>query len=214
MKKVIFFFLGIFILCQLRTNAEILSHKVYAISHKNIVHEQLEKNSSLQFQTLDKYQISDINFIEKNAILTVKVKEHIHPKRGKRDGYLKINIISYTIPSLNNKIIDAFDTEIYGTLKLTTKKDLKEIAKSAGVSVVGHVLKIPGFSQAVAVSKGLIKPNPDQNRLQSAGTNLYQSTPLTYKDKGKDICIEEDSIVVIKVKSKETEENEDWEYLD
>ena len=49
----------------------------------------------------------------------------------------------------------------------------------------------------------LIKPNPNQNRLQSVGTNVYKSTPLVYTEKGKNIKIDEDSIVLIKIKEKD-----------
>ena len=93
--------------------------------------------------------------------------------------------------------------ELIGTLKLSTPLDKKELAKKAGITIVGQVLKFPGFSQAVAVSKGLIAPNEDQSRLESAGTNLYKSTPLTYSEKGNDLHIEKDSIVVISVKQQE-----------
>lgn len=180
--------------------AEIIPYKIYAIAHNDISNDELCANSVLAFQTLDQYYISDIDYIEKDSIITLKIKEKIDAKRGKRNGYLKVELISYTIPSKNDEEVMLTDKELSGTLKLSTKKDLEGIAKNAGVSLAGHVLKIPGFSQAVAVSKGLIKPNPSQNRLQSAGTNLYESTPLTYAEKGKEIKIEQDSIVVIKLK--------------
>ena len=81
-------------------------------------------------------------------------------------------------------------------------KDIKEIIESASVSLAGKLLKVPGFTQAFATAKGLIKPNEGQSRLKSAGQNLYESTPLTYIKEGEDLEIEPDSIVVIKVNEK------------
>lgn len=200
MKKLLLAIL-IILLLPFFANAEIIPHTLYAISHNNICSDLLQKNNELSFQSLDRYFISDLEYVERNAIITVRINEYIKPKRGKRDGYLKVKLIQYTIPSEDNKIKDVENMEIYGTLRLSTPRDKKEIAKSAGISVVGHILKIPGFSQAIAVSKGILIPNPDQNRLQSAGTNLYQSTPLTYAEMGDAMEIEEDSIVVMRLKN-------------
>lgn len=203
MKKIVLNILLIMFLCPSMALAEVIPHTLYAISHEHLSRNDLNINQNISFQSIDRYEISDFDYVEKNAIVTVKIKEYIEPKRGKRNGYLKVQLMSYTIPSENNRIKDAQDLNIYGTLRLSTKKDKKEIAKSSGVSVAGHILKIPGFSQAVAVSKGLIKPNPEQNRLQSAGTNLYESTPLTLSEYGEDIKIEEDTVVVMRLKVKE-----------
>lgn len=194
---------SLFILFPISVNAKILSYKIYAISHNNIATEHIVPNSILQFQTIEQYLISDTEYVEKNSILKLKVNEYVQAKRGKRDAYLKVALISYTVPSENDETINIENKKLTGTLKLSTPKDVKEIAKSAGVTVAGRILKIPGFSQAIALSKGLIKPNPEQNRLQSAGTNLYESTPLTLAEIGENLCIEQDSIVVIKVKESE-----------
>lgn len=200
MIRFILLIFSLFLLFQTNANAQIISHKIYAISHNNVRTDQIAKDNVLQFQAIEQYLISDTEYVEKNSVLNLKIKEYVQPKRGKRDGYLKVELISYTIPSENDKIVRISNEKLGGTLKLSTPKDVKEIAKNAGVTIVGHILKIPGFSQAVAVSKGLINPNPEQNRLQSAGTNLYESTPLTLTEVGENLCIEEDSIVVIKIK--------------
>lgn len=203
MKKIFLVLCGLLILLSQSANAEILYHKIYAVSHSNI--EFFEKNDILNFYSLDDYEISTNEFIEKNSLITVKIEEVVNPKRGQRNGYLKVKIVSYSVPTKGNETVVKEKENIEGTLRLSTPKDLKEIAKKASVSVVGKVLQIPGFSQAVAFSKGLIKPNPQQNRLQSAGTNLYESTPLKLTKKGKSLSIAEDSIVVLKVKQKEKE---------
>lgn len=186
--------------------AEIVPHKVYAVSHCDVMAESMYEGQNISFQSLDRYFVSETEYVEKDGIITVRLDKYVEPKRGQRNGYLKIKLVEYTIPSENNKIKNVEDMDIYGTLRLSEKKDRKEIAKSAGVAITGHILKVPGFSQAVAVSKGIIKPNPDQNRLQSAGRNLYQSTPLKYSEKGQEINIEKDAIVVLRLKTKENPE--------
>ncbi len=185
----------------LSVNAQVLPNKIYAVSTEEVQYQNIKSGKLLYFKALEEYKISENENLEKNAEITVKVLKYIKPKRGKRDGYLNVNIVSYEVPSLNEKKTPT--EKINGTLRLSTPKDIKSMAKNAGVSVVGHILKVPGFSQALAVSKGLLEPNKDQSRLKSAGKNLYESTPLVYVEKGKDLNIEQDSIVVIKVKTQD-----------
>lgn len=200
MKKIIYLAIFILFLIPIYTYAQVIPDKIYACSTQEIDVKAIKEGELLSFHALGDYEFAESNYIEENSIITVKIKKYIPPKRGKRDGYAKIQVIQYTVPSEENKIVDLSKKKIMGKLKLSSPIDKKEILKNAGVSAAGHVLKIPGFSQAIAVSKGLIKPNPDQNRLQSAGTNLYESTPLTYAEKGIDLLIEEDAIVVLKLK--------------
>lgn len=207
MKKILFYVIITLLFMPIYSFAEVIPHNVYAISHQEYNTEDLKKEKILSFQSLDEYFISDFEVVEKNSILKVKINEYIEPKRGKRDGYIKIQIISYSIPEQNNAVKNIEEKNITGTLRLSTEKDKKELAKHAGIAVVGHILKVPGFSQAVALSKGLIKPNPEQNRLQSAGTNLYESTPLTLSERGNELIIEEDAIVVMKVKQTDKDGN-------
>ena len=208
MKKTILLVLGI-ILSSVFTsvNAEVLAHKLYAISNHNVPNENLTKNATIGFQTLDTYKISDEDYIEAFATVNFRIDKKVKAKRGKRDEYLKVTLLSYTIPSKDGKKVNVEKEDIEGTIKVSEEKDYKEIIKSVGLGVAGHALSVPLLSQAVAVSKGLINPNEDQSRLESAGKNLYNSTPLPYVEKGKDISIKENTIVLIKLKSMLSDDN-------
>ncbi len=201
MKKLLFVLSLLIFGTALSVNAEVMPHTIYAVSTEELTAENIKTGEVLNFKALDEYSISETEKVEKNAEITVKVIKYSEPKRGKRNGFLNVSLISYEVPSLNEKRRP--NEKLKGTLKLSTPKDIKSIAKNAGVSVAGHILKVPGFSQALAVSKGLLEPNENQSRLKSAGQNLYESTPLVYIEKGKDLNIEKDSIVVIKLKTKD-----------
>ena len=203
MKKIIYSVLFILLLIPLYVCAQVIPDKIYACSIERIDTSAIKAGQILDFHSIGTYEFSEDKYIEEKSIITIMIEKYIEPKRGKRDGYAKIKLIKYTIPSKDNEIVCTKNDNITGTLKLSNPIDKKDIFKSAGVSAAGHFLKIPGFSQAFAVSKGLIKPNPEQNRLQSAGTNLYESTPLTYAEKGIDLEIEEDAIVVIKLRDED-----------
>ncbi|MGM9994766.1 MAG: hypothetical protein ACI37R_08585 [Candidatus Avigastranaerophilus sp.] len=203
MKKIICLILFFVFLMPLCAFADILPYKIYACSTEKINTSQIKEGEYLTFLTIGQYEIAENKYIEENAIVKVIIKKYVKPKRGKRNGYAKIELVEYSIPSKDNEIINISNKNITGTLKLSSPLDKKEIIKNASVAVTGHFLEIPGFSQAIAISKGLINPNPEQNRLQSAGTNLYESTPFTYVEKGNDLEIEENAIVVLKIKNNE-----------
>lgn len=194
-----FFFMIIFNSAK----ADIIADKIYVTSIEDINVESLKINQQIHLYSIQDHKLGDEKFIEEKSKLTLKIKEKIGEKRGKRNEYLKVELISYTIPSENEKVISCKENVFTGTLKNSKPKDLKGISKKAGVTIVGKVLKIPVFSQAIAASKGLIKPNENQSRLKSAGTNVYKSTPLTYFEKGNSLTIRENTVLVVKLKEKE-----------
>ena len=200
--KSLIFALLLALIIPVRANSEIIPHKIYALPTETIEAAKTEEGNLFTFKVIDESKLTDDTFVEKDSVITIRVKEYIGPKRGKRDGYLKISLESYTIPSDNNKEIDVKDKNISGTLKLKTEIDKKELAEMAGVSAAEYALDATGITQAYYAAKGLIKPNEGQTRLQSAGTNLYNSTGLQYIEKGEDLIIKEDSKVELSVKSK------------
>ena len=205
MKKIITIIFLFILFMNMQAKAEIIPNKIYAVSPQKIEKENIKEGDNITFISLKDCKIIEDLELSEKAEITIEVQKYNKPKRGKRDGYLKVKVISYE--DLNtNKQINLKERNITGTLKHSTPKDLKDIIESAGVSVVGKLLKVPGFSQAFAAAKGLIKPNEGESRLKSAGHNLYESTPLTYIEEGKDLTIDVDSIVVIKVNEKKKKE--------
>ena len=181
-------------------HAGILPTKIYASPTEEIEAVKQEKGNILKFKSVEDYKLTDDISIEKDSVLTVRVKEYIAPKRGKIDGYLKVYVDSYTIPSEDNKEIDIADKKIAGTLKLKVTIDKTQLAEQAGLSAVEYALDTTGITQAYAAAKGLIKPNEGQSRFESVKTNVYNSTGLQYIQKGEDLVIKEDDTVEISIK--------------
>ena len=188
MKSFIKFLLLFFILFLLpiTVKAEILPDTVYAITPVEITSASLKTGDTLELEVLKTGILSkDIKLTEGDKI-SVKIVNYVEPKRGKRNGYYNIHYLGYNL--------------MVGTMRVSTPKDLKEIAKNASLSAAGFFLKVPGLTQAFAAAKGLVIPNKNQSRLQSAGENVYKSTPLTYTEKGHDFKVERNGIVVLKLK--------------
>lgn len=198
--KSLFLTLLLLLIMPVYAQAGIISNKIYANPTEEIEAVKQEEGKLLKFKAIEESKLTNDTSVEKDSVITVRVKEYIPPKRGKIDGHLKIYIDSYTIPSQNNKEVDVRDQNLAGTLKLKINYDKKEIAEAAGVSAVEYALDTTGITQLYYATKGLIKPNEGQTRLQSAGTNVYNSTGLQYIQKGNDMVIKEDSVVEISIK--------------
>ncbi|MCD7880044.1 MAG: hypothetical protein LUG16_08955 [Candidatus Gastranaerophilales bacterium] len=188
MKKLLILLLTFIFISSMQVFAEIIPHCIYVVTTEDISNKTIKTNQELELFVLDSYEADDGLCLKENEKITVKILDYVKPKRGKRNGYYKIR---YTV----NR-----STYMEGTMRTATVKDLNDIAKKAGIAIVGHILKVPGFSQAIAFSKGLINPNEDESRLKSAGKNLYESTPLTYVEKGEDFAAEKDSIILLRLK--------------
>ncbi len=203
MKKYII--LIVFIILALfpgKTYSQVIPNTIYAVTQENLNCKNIKNNQTLSFISFASYDIEKENLsINKGDKIYIKILEYVKPTRGKRNGYYKIQLTE-----IEGK--EKFpDGKFIGKMRVSNPKDIKSIAKSAGVTVAGHILKVPGFSQAIAVSKGLLKPNEDMGRFESAGKNLYESTPLTYIEKGEDFNVEKDGIVVFKLKITDYDEN-------
>ena len=90
--------------------------------------------------------------------------------------------------------------EMTGSMSVAKGVDTKALMQSAGITAAGLVLHQSFLGQAYAVGKGLVKPNENETRIRSAGENLYNSTPLTYLNKGEEFVLEEKGLVELKLK--------------
>lgn len=178
--------------------ADILPDKIYAAAHYEINKNTKKISPEITLYSYGDYLLNNELSISDGEKITLKLDEYVSPKRGKRNGYYKV---TYIAPVPEGETYKSFNLK--GTLRPSNPKDIKEIAKSAGISAAGYVLKVPGFTQALAAAKGLITPNENESRLKSAGENVYKSTPLTYAEKGEDFKLEPDDLAVIKLKTEE-----------
>ncbi len=79
--------------------------------------------------------------------------------------------------------------------------DAKSIAKTGAV-VVGNKLLDGFFGPGIALVEGAVK-NERGNRAKSAAVSVYESTPLSYANKGKELVIEQGQVFVMSFKMPE-----------
>lgn len=132
---------------------------------------------------------------EKDSILTARVTKVIDPKRGKRNGYLIVQPLTYTIPSkgeTKNINEEAWSAKVLGYKPF----DVKKSAVGAGLAVAGHFVK--GIGQFYYFGKGVIKPEEGENRLVSGVKNVYENSPLAYIEEGEEAHVETGDLLLLK----------------
>ena len=103
--------------------AEILPRTIYAVSPKPLTTKTINANDYISLYAIgeDAYAHQDIG-IKNHEEINVKIIEYIEPKRGKRDGYYKIEY-------------NYGDIAIMGKMKVSTPKDYKDILQDTGIRI-------------------------------------------------------------------------------
>ena len=185
--------IGIFIFMPLIAIGDVLPQKILAVAQSGIDQNTIKNKQEVVFYSLKDYSLFDDSLIiKKGEKLVFILSNYNNPTIGKRDGSYNV-IMKEPLPTKTNYLLS-------GTIRIATPNDIKGMAGKAGITVAGKILKIPGFSQAVAAAKGVIKPG-EEGRLKTVEKNVFESTPLSYVEKGKDFKIGTDVVVAIKLKN-------------
>lgn len=144
--------------------------------------------------------------INEGYILKGDIVDVSSPKRLKRDASFAFILKEYTD---NNGETHKVDSLVKG--KFTTKFDYKSAAKSAALGVGSYFVK--GLSSAYAAVEGAIK-NEEGNRFKSGANSLYESTPISYVEKGEDIVIKKDQVFILNFKLKDEKDEPNYEYTE
>ncbi len=137
--------------------------------------------------------LNDEYILKEGTIIEGEIIDVVEPKRAKRDAYIVVRPISFeengNIQNVEDKnfIIKVFDYK---------KIDYKNAAVNAGLSVGSYFVK--GIQYAYRFSEGIIKPDEGESRIKSGFTNVYENSPLSLIEKGKDVDIQEGDLLKFK----------------
>ena len=99
--------------------------------------------------------------------------------------------------SSNNCVYD-IDKPVEAKYSSLTDVNAKSIAKTGAVTV-GNKLLDGFFGPGIALVEGAVK-NEEGNRAKSAAVSVYESTPLSYISKGKELEIPKGQVFVMSFK--------------
>lgn len=118
------------------------------------------------------------------------------PKRLKRDAGFSFKPKLYIDNEGKTHNIENDITASY-----TEPVDKGKLAKNTALGVGSFFVK--GLSLGYAAVEGAVK-NDEDNRLKSSAVSVYESSPLSYVNKGEDIKIEKSQIFYLKFPEPET----------
>ena len=140
--------------------------------------------------------------IHANSIIEGRIENVMDPKRLKRNASFVFVPTHYH----DSKTGQCYTIKNDYTGKYSSMSDIsvKSIAKQGAILVGNQVLD--GFlGPGVAVAEGLIK-NEQGNRAKSVVVSVYESTPLSYANKGKELEIEQGQQFIMSFKQLESNE--------
>ncbi len=157
----------------------------------------------MSVKTLDDLTLDETLVIKSGSVIKGQITDVKSPKRLKRNANFRFIPLSYT--DANGKVIDI---DGYYPAKYTTKLNKGELAKSAALSVGNYFVK--GLSMGYSAIEGAVK-NEKDNRFKSSVNAVYEDSPFSYVEKGKDIVIQKEQLFLLNFKAKGEPEQEDEE---
>ena len=128
--------------------------------------------------------------IEAETVIHGNLVDVTSPKRLKRDAGFSFEPVSY-IDTSGKQV--KFKDEMKASF--TIPMDKKKVAKSAALGVGNFFVK--GLSMGVAAVEGVVTNN-EGNRLKSGAVSVYEASPVSYVEKGKDLHIKKNDLFYLK----------------
>ena len=187
-------FLGFLVLSIIGLGTSALAQTVEVMSYTAF--STANPPASIKVELLDNLEISAETTIPAGAEMEGKLVDVVSPKRLKRDATFSFQPELY--------IVNGSKHNIEGTIKAkyTTALNTAGLAKSAALSVGNHFVK--GLGMGVYAIEGAVK-NEEGNRIKSGAKSMYSASPLSYKDKGKEIEITANQVFYLKFPDVENE---------
>lgn len=137
--------------------------------------------------------------IHPNTIVEGKIVGTTSPKRLKRNATFKFVPKVYYDPQIgySQEVKRDFEGKYSSMSDLDAKTVVKKGAVTAGNLFIGSFV-----APAVGFVEGAVK-NEEGNRAKSAVVSAYESTPLSYASKGKDIELKSGQVFIMSFKLKD-----------
>lgn len=133
------------------------------------------------------------------SIIEGRIEDVKEPERLKRNAAFTFVPTKYYDSNLQKWY--TVEQTIEGKYSSLGELDAKSIAKTGAV-YAGNKLLDGFFGPGVALVEGAVK-NEQGNRAKSAVVSVYESTPLSYANKGKEIEIKQGQVFVMSFKISE-----------
>lgn len=139
--------------------------------------------------------------VNSNTIIKGKIENVISPKRLKRPA--SFTFIPQTYYDPQTGITQDVKRDFSGKYSAKTDLTAKNVAKKGAITA-GNILIGSFVAPAVGLVEGAVK-NEKENRAKSAVVSAYESTPLSYVNKGKELEFKRGQIFIMNFKLKDSD---------
>lgn len=124
------------------------------------------------------------------SVITGKIIDVTEPKRLKRNATFRFIPVSF----YDAKTEQSYHIEKDYVGKYNTMGDITagEVVEKGAIAAGNHFISST-IGPGVALVKGVVK-NEEGNRVKSAAVSVYESTPLSYASKGKEMEVKKGQI--------------------
>lgn len=153
-------------------------------------------------KVIEGFVTEDGFILHPNSIIEGKITDVVSPKRLKRTASFRFIPKTYYDPQIGytKDIKKDFEGKYSKKSEITAKKVAKQTAITAGDLLVGAFV-----GPSVALVEGVVK-NEEGNRAKSAVVSVYESTPLSLANKGKELEFKKGQVFIMNFKSKGDDE--------
>ena len=155
-----------------------------------------------QVKILETFSTKDGVIVNAGSIIDGRIDKVKNAKRLKRDAtFVFVPEFYYDSELGYSKQIKK---EFVGKYNKKTEMDAKNLAKKGAVTA-GNILIGSFVAPTVGLVEGAVK-NEKGNRAKSAVVSAYESTPLSYANKGKELEFKKGQIFIMSFKTRDDEE--------
>jgi len=154
---------------------------------------------------LDTFATKSGFVVSEGSVITGKITDVTEPKRLKRNASFKFIPVSYY--DIKNGHTYSVSQNIVGKYNSMGDITAGEVIEQGAIAAGNHFISAT-IGPGVALVKGAVK-NEEGNRAKSAAVSVYESTPLSYISKGKEMEIKAGQVFSMSFKLKDEDEDED-----
>lgn len=169
---------------------------------KNVKVEALEDFSTLnppktwQVMIVDGFETKEGISVYSGSIITGRIEEVKDPKRLKRNATFSFIPTHYY--DSNTGETQPIEQDLVGKYSSLSNVTVGSVVKTGAVTAGSHFIS-SFIGPGVALVEGAVK-NEEGNRAKSAVVSVYESTPLSYINKGKDLVINKGQVFIMNFK--------------
>jgi hypothetical protein len=156
--------------------------------------------ASITVELLDNVDLDENTTLSAGTAVQGKLIDVVSPKRLKKDATFSFEPTSYKDANGETKVLHTNTIAKY-----SKTLDKGQLAKSAALGVGGFFVK--GLSTGVAAVEGAVK-NEEGNVIKSTAVSVYEASPISYVEKGKDLVIKTNQIFYLKFPKVKDEDEE------